>query len=412
MLISSKNNLNFICITIDRFSVLILGLLYITICARHLGVQLFGRMGYFLSFFSILALFINFGMDLHAVVKISKNRKLLNYHVTVNIIDRLFFFSFFSFCLWFLNHTGIMEVSMVAGLIWTAYGFEALKQIPIFCFQAMEEMHNIAIFNFIYSASMIFIFLLFDQFGFKLESVGFAMIISSSLSCMLSFFKAVKLYDINRIKVKFHDLLKLPCESWPLFANTIITMLIIHMDILMINYFIGDHGTGIYNVAKRIMTACLVFPSILTTVLLPVLSKKKHSEYSNRSMIGLTFLAGLILGLFLFVFAKNGICFVFGKEYESAAFILQIFATGLPFIFINYYWGTCFVAEADYRIPLKTNLYALIINFLLNCVMIPLFSAGGAALATLVSILFSFFYLVAIRHRTVMTRQRKSNLER
>lgn len=164
------------------------------------------------------------------------------------------------------------------------------------------------------------------------------------------------------------------------------------IDVMMINAFMGDVQTGYYSASKKIFTNLLIFPSIMTTVLLPKLSNKSLDENKSFYVLKLNFIGGAVIAAGIFLFAKLGILILFGRQYLPAYYILQVFGLAMPMLFVNYYLGTYLVANEKQTTSLAISIFTTSINIGMNYVLIPEYQGLGAAIATLISIAVGFVF--------------------
>jgi PST family polysaccharide transporter len=89
---------------------------------------------------------------------------------------------------------------------------------------------------------------------------------------------------------------------------------------------------------------------------------------------------------------------VFGPEYGDAAPVLQVHIWAAVAVFLGVASGQYLTNEGLQRITLYRTLLGLAANILLNVLLIPLYGALGAALATLISYFFSVFSMAIFRN--------------
>jgi len=187
---------------------------------------------------------------------------------------------------------------------------------------------------------------------------------------------------------------KLFLSGLPLLVAGLAVTLYMKTDQLMIRHFLGAEHTGVYAAAVRLVEASYFLPMILSTVLLPFLSK----EYANGQHEGIFiriynvyFYTGLLITLVMVLFGGAIVRFVFGSGYIESARILAIYSMSVPFIFLGIASGKWLIIENLKRHAMFRTLIGLSVNLILNLVLIPIYGLSGAAIATVISQFFATF---------------------
>jgi O-antigen/teichoic acid export membrane protein len=183
-------------------------------------------------------------------------------------------------------------------------------------------------------------------------------------------------------KEAFHELYHF--SKWIL-VSIFSVMIFQRIDVLMLGYFKPAEDIGLYSAGY---TLALLFPLItgtITTVLLPKVSemssKEKLREYTKKS---LKFTIPIIFPLIILLsISQPLILFIYGARYFASAIIFQILIIGFSLtIIINPISLTIYSLNRP-EILAYLNVIQLLLNFLANLFLIPLYSMIGAAIATL-----------------------------
>lgn len=176
------------------------------------------------------------------------------------------------------------------------------------------------------------------------------------------------------------------------FATSAAISVYTNLDVVMLGFMKGDRDVGYYNAAIKVKTILVTLVTSLGTVLLPRLSYyvKKGEEEAFYRMIGkaLNFvvLLGVPLMTYFGIFAKESILFLAGKDFMGAVTPMIILMPTVLLIGLSNITGIQILTPQDRE---KQVLYSILwgagIDFLLNLVLIPRYSASGAAFATLVA---------------------------
>jgi polysaccharide transporter, PST family len=168
------------------------------------------------------------------------------------------------------------------------------------------------------------------------------------------------------------------------------------VDQLMMSRMSGNHETGIYAAAMRLISLWLIIPRAVNDTVIRRWFRAR--ENPDSQMVITTFLlsgVGCLLGAQFVMFSRELIGLVYTTRYDAAAPAFAVLGW-----FIVFHFARCaphwFVSTSD-RVPLATGFLALaaVANFLANLKLIPAYGALGAAYATagseLLLVLLAYF---------------------
>lgn len=220
---------------------------------------------------------------------------------------------------------------------------------------------------------------------------GFIFIaIFSSIILFFLFKKHNKIFDSNYTKDTFKFIIK---YSLPVTLSTVSLYLLSSIDIFFLKYFFGDNYVAYYSVAFKIISFISVaINAIGLSVATALAYNFKQGDLDAlkqilKSSAKLMFYFSMTFSILVFIFSKF-ILTVFGKEYliSQETLILLTFGNLVASISGNTYMYLLMTNKG--KILGKLIFSAVIINIVLNLVLIPSFSLKGAAISSIVSILF------------------------
>jgi len=227
------------------------------------------------------------------------------------------------------------------------------------------------------------------------------------LNCMQKGRFDLKGHEKTMVKEAITPTLKdIITEAWPFGMASLFAFIYVQSDIILIKYLAGDTEAGYYNVAFVIITAILIFPTVLySKFLMPKFHRwanydrdKFYQVYKKGNiamlvsgsiaMVGILFLSGWMIPL------------LFGIEYQKSVVLINILAFTMPIYFVSYSIASTLVTQKHIRKKIKYMGLIAIINIVLNIVLIPYYGANGAAIATLISyfILLSVYYYASQKY--------------
>ncbi len=173
--------------------------------------------------------------------------------------------------------------------------------------------------------------------------------------------------------------------------NTTSAVLIVTIDKIMIRYFVGFTGVGLYTISAAVASAIALINAILSRTATSIVSSYLHeSRYSElkalyKENVGKQIYLGSFLFVFIVIFSKEILGFM-GEEYLAGRQVLMILLIGQFAMLLSGLGTTILSLSKYYRIEVAMNggLFALAI--LTNLIFIPWMKIEGAALATGISL--------------------------
>ena len=206
----------------------------------------------------------------------------------------------------------------------------------------------------------------------------------------------------QRLSFSFEFAKKLFSKSKYYIISAMMVTIFQNTDHIMLKNMSGDVENGYYTAA---ITCASVFGFVYTAIIdsmRPVIltaKKEKDNSYTDRlsmlyciicytgfcQALGFCVLSGLIVYL------------LYGAEYIAAAPVLAVLVWYISFAYMGSVRNVWILAEGKQSILWKINLAGALGNVALNFILIPYFGAMGAAVASLITQIFTNFILGFIR---------------
>lgn len=103
------------------------------------------------------------------------------------------------------------------------------------------------------------------------------------------------------------------------------------------------------------------------------------------------FLAFLLIAIPIYLFSENVITLLYGAEYQSAGYLLSLFALRLFFSNMGVGKSAFIVNESLFKYSLLTVVIGAISNITLNYILIPRYASIGSIIASMISFTISIF---------------------
>ena len=243
---------------------------------------------------------------------------------------------------------------------------------------------------------LIFYFNNFKQPQFPIYSYVLSIFILSFISFFVWFFYMPKHEGANKSKVKMTDMLSV---SYPMMFTSSMSYLLQWSGIFILGIFVSKGEVGIYSVAVRIS-----YITTMTLFAIESIAAPKFSElYANKKMddfkkiihqsTKLIFWASTPI-LILFLLFPSFFLGLFGEEYIIGKTVLIL-------LVISQFITSC-SGSVGYILQMtgkqKTFQHIIfssaIINILLNFILVPVYGITGAAISSLISLIFRNFVSV------------------
>lgn len=165
-------------------------------------------------------------------------------------------------------------------------------------------------------------------------------------------------------------------------------------DKLMLKQFLGEVEVGYYGVATAVCAMwTFVLQAIIDSIYPTVLSlhgvDKKAFERKNRQLYAIVFYVSCFVSLMFVLFGRWGVVLLYGDAYAPAGLTLKIVTWYTAFSYLGVARNAWTVSEGKQRYLKYMYCFAALLNVVLNFLFIPLMGAPGAALASLITQIFT-----------------------
>lgn len=202
-------------------------------------------------------------------------------------------------------------------------------------------------------------------------------------------------------------------SKYYILANMMLTIFQ-NTDHVMLKLISGNAENGYYVTAITCAGVTgFVYMAIIDSARPVILESKKESQdaFENQisSLYSIMIFVPLIQSLVFTIFARPIVLILYGREYMQAVPVLRVLVWMLAFSYLGSVRNIWILATEQYSMLWKINLCGVIANVLLNAILIPLWGACGAALASVVTqfvtnFVVGFFMKSIRRNNTLLLR--------
>jgi O-antigen/teichoic acid export membrane protein len=349
-----------------------------------------GKVNFAISIISYFAMIASLGIETYGIreaAKIRDNKLLLSQFVKeifiINMIATVvaYILLFISICIVpkFSEYRVLLYVTS-ATILFTTIGLNWL-------YTAVEDYFYITIRSVIFQ--LVSLVLLFTLVRTKEDYIKYSAIsvISSVGSNLMNFIHSRKYVSLKtEIPLQLRKHIK---PIFVLFAMAITVKVYTALDTTMIGFIKNDYEVGIYTAATKINKIVLSLVLAIGAVMLPRLSyyskNDDKTDFFNLSYKGfdIVLLLSIPCAIGLSLLSNSVIQLLSGSGYEAAIIPMKIMNPIIIIIGLSNYIGIQMFMPLNKE---KWTLYSVIagalINFSLNCILIPKYGAMGASIAT------------------------------
>lgn len=385
--------LNFMMNAILTMSSFIFPLITFPYISRVLSPVGTGKVAFAISFISYFLMFAQLGIPtygIRACAKIRDNREELSRTahelLFINLIMSIISYVVLAFALISiprLQEERTLYIIVSFTIILNAIGMEWL-------YKALEQYTYITARSIMLKFVALAAMLLFVHEQSDYVIYGGCTILAASASNVFNFINAHKYIDMR--PVGNYHIRKHLKPVMIFFTMACATSIYTNLDMVMLGFMATDADVGYYNAAVRIKTILVSIVASLGTVLLP--RSSYYIEYGlmeefrriSLKAINFVFLVATPMMVYFILFAKQGIYFLSGSAYQGAILPMQLTMPTLLFIGLTNILGIqILVPLGKEKVVLYSTVAGAIIDLILNIILIPHFTAAGAAIGTLVA---------------------------
>ena len=194
---------------------------------------------------------------------------------------------------------------------------------------------------------------------------------------------------IARWRASKRRAVELLSQSWPVILSVMAIIVYMRVDTIMLKIMQGDRAAGLYAAATRVTEVWYYVPMTIVSSVMPAIIRVKDNlpTYHARiqRLFSLMTITSLVLGSGIALGSKDIIHVLYSSAYDAAYPILAVHIWASVFAFLGLAQAAWDLSENLLKLSFYRTAAGAVINVLLNLVLIPRYSAVGAAIATVVS---------------------------
>jgi len=397
---------------------IVMGYLFILLISRNLGAAAVGIFTLAFTVLQIASIFGRFGLDtalLRFVAESTANGIISKAagSYTKATAFALFLALLISIAVYLLAETiaaavfsnpelsGAFKIAAVGILPMTLtyLNFETLR--------AMKKIREYAFFQNVSTYLLASVLLFFILNADSDPAVPISVFVAAAYaSWLLSQYGVMKLFNFE-LTMQGQGLFSMLKVSFPMMVASSLMLIMGWTDTIMIGMFMDETTVGVYSVALKVATVTSITLMAINSMAAPKFAEfySKNDMKSLQHVVSqssrLIFWTSLPILIISVVFPEQ-LLGIFGEEFKSASWALIILCIGQ---FVNAASGSVgYILQmtGKEKVFQYIILFSMMINIILNYLLIPDYGMEGAAVASVVSIVFwnitALFYLKKIMY--------------
>ena len=257
-------------------------------------------------------------------------------------------------------------------------------------YNALEQYSYITTCSILFKViGMILMFLLVKESS-DYQIYGGVYVIASFGSYVLNFICLRKFVTFQKTGTyQFKQHLK---HIMVFFAMSAGASIYLNLDVVMLRFLQSNEAVGYYNAGIKVKTVLVTCVTSLGTVLLPRLSyyietaDKKAFQLMVGKAFRFVFVAASAVTVYFSIFARESILLLSGEAFLPAVGPMMILMPTVLLIGLSNVTGIQILTPNGRELEVMYSIWGgAILDFVLNLIVIPKFSANGAALSTLLA---------------------------
>ena len=373
----------------------LLGMIISMFTVRFLGPSNFGLINYASAIVAFVAPIMYLGLNNILVQEVvnnpQKEGEVLGSSITLSGISAFLcmggIFSFVS-----IVNRGEKETIIVCALYSILLLFQALE-LMVYWFQAkLLSKYSSSVMLVAYAfISCYRIFLLATEKNIYWFAISYAL---DYLIIALGLFIIYKKLGGAKLCFKFETAKKLLQKSRYYIVSSMMVTIFAQTDKIMLKLMIDDAATGFYSAAVTCASlTSFVFSAIIDSFRPMIFEHKKKSEELYEKDIKNLYAIIIYLSLFQCIIvsfvASIIIQILYGNEFMLATDPLRVIVWYTTFSYLGAVRNIWMLAENKQKYLWIINLFGALANIVLNIILIPIIGILGAALASLVTQIFT-----------------------
>jgi len=376
-----------VCKTIQSVLQLIVGMM----TARYLGPSNYGLINYAKSVVAFAMPFVQLGLDATLVKEIiehpNNEGKIMGTALLTGVMSGFAWIILVGGFV-FSTHLNEPETIAVCMLYSVSMVFQAITLIQYWYHSQLQAKYPAFIQLVTYVLiSALKIYLL------AVEASVYWFAIAYSIEAGMIGFSLLLIYrrkGLQKLSFSFLLVKQMVSRSHPYIWAALMVTIFQNTDHVMLKMITGNEENGFYTAAITVVSVCQYVGVAMVDTMRPVIISQKTEKTGDykesiAKLYGMIFYLCILQGIAFTLGADLIIKLLYGADYAQAAPVVRILVWYMAFSFMGLIRNVWILTEEKHSSLWKINLTGALVNVGANWLMIPIWGARGAAIASLLT---------------------------
>lgn len=383
---------NIFWLAFDKVIRLVVGLFVNVWVARYMGPEMYGHYNYIFSFVIIFSVCGALGLEgvvIRELVKCPENKnKILGSAFLLKSAGALIGMALTIAAASFMN-VKTPDWLVLVSISTLSFLFMPFEVLDYFFQSLVMSKYIVAAKNFSLIASSAVRLYLISSGGSLM-----AFLLVNVIEAALTFIALIVLFSKRERIAGWHfsaPLMKtLMIDSFPLMMTYLMTLIGMKIDQLMLMEMIDEKQLGYYSAAIKLSEIWYLIPMSICSTFFPILiniKKRSISLYMKRFQMLYDFMAvtAFIIIIPVSLLSSRIIPLLYGPKYLESSMILAVHVWAVLPVFMSVVCQYYLIVEKKQKLSFYKTIISVITNVISNYILIPKYSAAGAAFSRLIS---------------------------
>ena len=368
------------------------GLLTVAVLTRYLGAAGYGELTIALTFLSVFAVIVDFGLTLTTTQMISEHKaqeeKLLGNLLSLRIISAIAFLALAPVVALGFPYDPIVKVAIAVGAF--SYLFGTTSQMLVGVFQKRLVIGRFVLAELLNRGAVLVGTIIAPLFDVGVVGIMWILVAGNALQ-LLSIFAFAGKYVQLRLQLQWSTWKEIISRSWPIGASIFFNLIYLRGDIVFLSLYRDAAEVGVYGAAYKVVDVVAAVPVMFMGLALPLLvatwSKGEKTDYKKQLQQFLDFLAIIALPIALGSIAvgPNLMELIAGPEFRASGEVLRLLGPAAAVVFFGSLFGHAIVSLNKQKPMTWGYLIVAVITVAGYLLFIPKHGMWAAAWWTLIS---------------------------
>lgn len=373
---------------------------------RYLGPSNSGVIGETASYVSVFLVFCQLGFTSTAVKEIMDNGdrqgEILGTTIFFRVVTSILSTIAIT-CLLYVLKDGDKTIVLVAFLQSLSLIFQSFDMIHYWYQSRLETQVSVKIQSLAYLIMAVYKIAIL-ALGKSVGRFAFSTALEAAIVAVFLLFVYGR-SDGQKLTVSFSAGKEILKRSYHFILSGLMATIYSEMDKIMMGQMLDEAAVGYYSAATKISNMWSFILTALINSARPLIIESKYKSEAlyikqNKRLYAAVIWSGIAAGLGITILAKWIILIMYGTEYLPSVSSLQISAWYTAFAMLGSARGIWIVCEDKAKYVKYYLGVGAVLNVILNYILIPMYGPGGAAMATLITQIFTSVFAPAIFKET------------